>query len=141
MFKNKKSVMENMILKQGKKWTAEIIFKRVFKNLQRTCSNKNSLPIIKNAIITNSKGLNVNKQTLKRGKRKTVVQTAVVLVSEKARFSDSWKTLIKSAASKSESGFYLNFSKNLVDSGKNISNDGGSVVAVINNKHGLKFKW
>lgn len=130
-----------MILKQGKKWKAESLLKQSFKRLQKNCRKKNSLPLIKNAIVINARGSSLNKQTLKKGKRKKVIQTTVLLVSEKARFSDSWKTLIKSVSNKPfDSQFCFRLSKKIVDSNKTSSNN-NRFIPLINKKHGLKFKW
>ena len=141
MFKNKQSLLENLILKRGEKWKTEALIKKTFKNLQKNCNKKPSLSVVKNAIIISATGVNVNKQTLKRGKKKRVVQTTAFLISERARFCDSWKNIVKSTRlNKTSTSFSKDLSKKLIELNSNNLKK-NTLMTTIHKKYGFKFKW
>lgn len=140
MFKKKKHLIENLILKKGKKSKAENLLKETLKKIQKT-NKKNSLPLIKNAIISSTIGFTTNKQTLKRGKRKKVVQTTAFLVSETARFSNSWKIVVKPSFEKKSGDFPKNLSKTIVNLLNKNQELKEKTKLIVNRKYGFKFRW
>lgn len=142
MYKSKKFILENLLLKQGKKWKSENIIKKTFKKLQITENKKKSLNLFKNALVLCADAFSINKQTLKKGKRKKTIQTTVFLTSEKSRFSNSWKKLGKSIEFQKVCPFSVKLTQQIQKfNSLNLFLKKNEVRSSINEKSGFKFRW
>ena len=108
----RKQLLENLLLKNGAKWKSENIIKKTFKNLQKTEKNQKSHEALKTLLVSNSVGIGEHTLTLKKGKRKRVVKTTVFLVSERVRYLEAWKNVIKPIRSQKRTKAFLNERKN-----------------------------
>ena len=140
----RKLLLENLLLKNGAKWKSENIIKKTFKNLQKTEKNRKSHEALKTLLVSNSVGIGEHTLTLKKGKRKRVVKTTVFLVSERVRYLEAWKNVIKPIRSqKRTKAFFLEVSDkiNQLLKASLARPDSLKVEVLIHKKHGFKFKW
>lgn len=105
MYKAKKLILENLLLKKGKKWKTENLIKKTFKNLQVIDKQKKVLDLFKNALILHADGFNINKQTLKKGKKKKLFIKQFFWFLKKVDFPVRGKGLQKQFYSKKQSLF------------------------------------
>ena len=103
--KNKKTALENLVLKKGTKHTTEKLMKKLFKFSHKTSKKTRFIESLKLAIVQHSKFSTEAQQTIKLGKRKRVLKTTMLLVSERVRYLNSWKNVLKTNTTKVKTPF------------------------------------
>lgn len=141
MYKKRKSILENLLTKKGNKYKTEIILKAVIKSLQKATRNKSSTPFIKNAIVKSADSQVTSKQVLKRGKRKRTVNSKIVLVSEKARYANAWKNVIKKASTLKGSSLSARLAETVSQSKQELFNNAKSLSDPIDKTISTRFRW
>lgn len=142
MYKKRKTILENMLIKKGCKYKTENILKGTVKKIQKTVKNKNSTLIIKNSIIKSADSQVTAKQVLKKGKRKKVLQSTIILISEKAIFSNSWKKVVKKAKLLKKNSAVLGLMETVAQQEFLLSNnDINPLLKPVYTTVSTKFRW
>ena len=93
----------------GKKQTSERIVLKSLKSLQKSIS-KNPISLVKQSVVNSTPVFKINKQSKKRGKKKTVKEIPIFMRNDYIRIISSLKFLVSSPKKKKE---YYNFYKQL----------------------------
>ena len=136
---NKKRSLANFAFKNGKKSKIEKNLKSVFKTLQKKNIKKSSFELLKYSIVLFSKNILKNKQTKKKGKRKRIIETNLLLISNKSRFSNALKTLVYNANSNKGLPFEKRISDLILNTTK--YSETTTTRTPIDKKLALKFRW
>jgi len=141
MYKKKEKLFENFVQKRGKKHKAEKIIKNALKALQKANKQK-TVELIKKSIVLSSEGVGLIKQTIKKGKRKTVSKKTLLLISEKSQLSKAYLNITKYARTIEAKNYHQKISTAV----KNINNNFNELkltntIQMIDRKASLKFRW
>lgn len=136
----------NTIMISGKKRTAENILLRSFKYIQRT-THKNYVQLLQQAVVNATPTLKLDKQRIKKGKRKSVKEIPAFITNESLRTVASLKLIKKTTLNNSDAKtFYQKFAKEILQTSKSNSQ---SIVkktelhkqALLKKRFLKKFKW
>lgn len=141
-----KSKMVNSLLINGKKNTSEKILLKFAKRLQKS-TNKNFKSLLQLALINSTPTFKINKQVMKRGKRKAIKTTPLFIMNESLRVSTALKSLKQIVLkNKNSMFFYEAFVKEILSTSTLKSdvvdhkNDLQKQV-LINKRYLSKYRW
>ena len=140
-----KNRIYNTSLISGKKTTTEKNLLKSLKKLQKT-SNKNHIKIIRIAIKNSAPTFKMDKQKLKRRKKKIFKERPAFLDTKESRINFAFKIIVKHSNIRTEtSNFYKKFSHEILDSSilksLSISNKAEAQKQIILKKKFLKYRW
>ena len=144
--KNIKTRIYNTILNSGQKETKEKIFLKSQKKIQKM-TTKNNSKILKLAIKNTSPAFKINKQKMKRRKKKAVKEIPYFIKNDFFRINTAIKHITLNSKSNSEfSNFYSKFSQEIMKSSRSKSE---SIVqkteiqkrALLKKNLFFKFRW
>lgn len=100
----KNKIINNLVLK-GKKELGEILILNTFKKLQKN-SPKQSKHLVNLSILSSMHAFKTSK-TIKKGKKKKIKETLMVISKMKMRFSLSIKFILNGLMNKNSNSFYI----------------------------------
>ena len=136
----KKRIIENFVLKKGKKNKSENLIKKLFKLAQKTLKNQKSLCVLKSYILKTAKSIVEAKQTLKRGKKKKIIETQVILLTEKKIYSNAWANLLN-VVEPNKLKVTKGFPKKVLETLSSDKTFYKNSSSLKNKKSEIKFRW
>ena len=143
---NIKNRIYNSSLKSGNKKTGEKNLLKSLKNTQKL-SYKNHIKILTLAIKNTTPALKMNKQKMKRRKRKAIKEIPTFLQNNSLRINLSLKYLLINSTNRTESEpFYNKFSKEVIDSAILKSSTVNQIIdfqkkILLQKSYFFKYRW
>lgn len=111
----KNKIINNLVLK-GKKELGEILILNTFKKLQKN-SFKQAKHLVNLSVLSSMHAFKTSK-TVKKGKKKKIKETLMIIRKMKIRFSLSIKLILNSLINKNSKNFYLKLCEEIITNAK-----------------------